>query len=59
MNAYRKVLHAVRQMVRRYFHYRLYQKMTLPAITTTSFDSFGFSQPDGQIQTGNHHSVRD
>ena len=59
MKAHKKFCNAVRRLVRRYFHYRLYQRMALPAIQTTSFDSFGFSQPTGHIQTGNHHSVKD
>jgi len=59
MNAHNKLFKAVRQLVRRYFRYRLYRKAALPAIPSTNFDYHGFSQPTGQIQTGNHHSVRD
>ena len=58
MNAYKKIRNALRRLVRRYFNYRLYQKMALPVIQSTNFDSFGFSQPTDHIQTGNHHSVK-
>ena len=60
MKAHKKLCHTLRCLVRRYFNYRLYQKL-VPAVTDElpNLDSYGFLQAKNQIQTGNHSKIKE